>query len=43
MGPDTLIPDGGLGEDVLVSRRSKYPEFRRDAVELVSSSDRPLR
>ncbi len=27
-----------------MSRRSKYPEqFRRDAVELVSSSDRPLR
>jgi transposase len=31
-------------EDVLVSRRSKYPEqFRRDAIELVNSSDRPLR
>ncbi|MEV6449663.1 transposase [Amycolatopsis sp. NPDC051716] len=27
-----------------MSRRSKYPEqFRRDAVELVNSSDRPLR
>jgi transposase len=26
-----------------VSRRSKYPEFRRDAVELVNPSDRPLR
>jgi len=27
-----------------VSRRSKYPEqFRRDAIELVNSSDRPLR
>jgi transposase len=27
-----------------MSRRSKYPEqFRRDAVELVGSSDRPLR
>jgi transposase len=31
-------------EDVLVSRRSKYPEqFRRDAIELVNTSDRPLR
>jgi transposase len=31
-------------EDVLVSRRSKYPEqFRRDAIELANSSDRPLR
>ncbi|RSN18893.1 hypothetical protein DMC61_40730 [Amycolatopsis sp. WAC 04169] len=28
----------------MVSRSSKYPEqFRRDAVELVESSDRPLR
>ena len=27
-----------------MSRRSKYPEqFRRDAIELVNSSDRPLR
>jgi transposase len=27
-----------------VSRRSKYPEqFRRDAIELVNTSDRPLR
>jgi transposase len=31
-------------EDVLVSRRSNYPEqFRKDAVELVNSSDRALR
>src|SRR5688572_25825586 len=44
-GPDTLKPDSGLGEDVLVSGPSKYPEeFRRDAVELVlSSPSRTLR
>jgi transposase len=31
------------GKDVLVSRSSKYPEqFRKDAVELVRSTDRPL-
>jgi transposase len=32
------------GKDVPVSRSSKYPEqFRKDAVELVRASDRPLR
>jgi hypothetical protein len=43
LGSDTLSPSG-LGKDVLVPRSSKYPEqFRRDAVELVRTSDRPLR
>jgi transposase len=33
-----------LGKDVLVAGKSKYPEqFRRDAVDLVRSSDRPVR
>jgi transposase len=44
LGPDTLKPDSGLGKDVQVPRTSNYPEqFRKDAVELVLSSDRPLR
>jgi transposase len=33
-----------LGKDVLVAGKSKYPEqFRKDAVDLVRSSDRPVR
>jgi transposase len=44
LGSDTLSPASGLGKDVLVARSSKYPEqFRKDAVELVRTSDRPLR
>jgi transposase len=43
-GVDTLSPDSGLGKEVLVPRSSKYPEqFRKEAVEFVRISDRPLR
>jgi transposase-like protein len=44
--PDTLSPDSdAVGrEDVVMARPSKYPESsRQDAVELVLSTDRPIR
>lgn len=39
---DTRFWLGGQGEEPTLGRPSKYPpEFRREAVELVKSSDRP--